>query len=63
MKNPKRLMEEIRHQIRDEIDIIGAFNQLEKNGLSSIEIVVLAYPIGISYKGVYHYRSDSTNQV
>ena len=43
--------------------IIVAVNQLEKNGLPYIEIDVPAYPIGISYKGVYHYRSGSTKQV
>ena len=31
--------------------------------LQCIEIVVPAYPVGISYKGVYHYRSGSTKQV
>lgn len=43
--------------------IIVAVNQLEKKGLPYIEIDVPAYPIGISYKGVYHYRSGSTKQI
>lgn len=56
-------MEEIPNKIRDGMGIIVAVNQLEKNGLPYIEIDVPAYPIGISYKGVYHYRSGSTKQV
>ena len=56
-------MEDIPNKIRDGMGIIVAVNQLEKNGLPYIEIDVPAYPIGISYKGVYHYRSGSTKQV
>ena len=63
VKDAKRLMEEIPNKIRDGMGIIVAVNQLEKNGLPYIEIDVPAYPIGISYKGVYHYRSGSTKQV
>ena len=55
VKDAKRLMEEIPNKIRDGMGIIVAVNQLEKNGLPYIEIDVPAYPIGISYKGVYHY--------
>ena len=62
-KDVKRLMEEIPNKIRDGMGIIVAVNMLEKNGLPYIEIDVPAYPIGISYKGVYHYRSGSTKQV
>lgn len=62
-KDAKRLMEEIPNKIRDGMGIIIAVNQLEKNSLPYIEIDVPAYPIGISYKGVYHYRSGSTKQV
>lgn len=56
-------MEEIPNKIRDGMGIIVAVNQLEKKGLPYIEIDVPAYPIGISYKGVYHYRSGSTKQI
>ena len=63
VKDTERLMEEIPNKIRDSMGIIVAVNQLEKNGLHYIEIDVPAYPIGISYKGVYHYRSGSTKQV
>ena len=63
VKDAKRLMEEIPNKIRDGMGIIVAVNQLEKKGLPYIEIDVPAYPIGISYKGVYHYRSGSTKQI
>ena len=63
VKDSKRLMEEIPNKIRDGMGIIVAVNLLEQNGLPFIEIDVPAYPIGISYKGVYHYRSGSTKQV
>ena len=63
VKDSRRLMEDIPNKIRDGMGIIVAVNQLEKNGLPYIEIDVPAYPIGISYKGVYHYRSGSTKQV
>ena len=63
VKDSKRLMEEIPNKIRDGMGIIVAVNQLEKNGLPYIEIDVPTYPIGISYKGVYHYRSGSMKQV
>ena len=43
--------------------IIVAVNQLAKDGLPYIEIDVPAYPIGISYKGLFHYRSGSTKQI
>ena len=59
----KRLMEEIPNKIRDGMGIIVAVNQLESDGLPYIEIDVPAYPIAISYKGVYHYRSGSTKQI
>lgn len=63
VKDVKRLMEGIPNKIRDGMGIIVAVNMLVKNGLPYIEIDVPAYPIGISYKGVYHYRSGSTKQV
>lgn len=37
-------------------------NLLEKDGLPYIEIDVPAYPVGISCKGIYYYRSGSTRQ-
>ena len=36
---------------------------LLKDDKEYIEIIVPAYSTGISYKGVYHYRSGSTKQI
>ncbi|MBR4751763.1 MAG: putative DNA binding domain-containing protein [Thermoguttaceae bacterium] len=61
--NAKRLMEDIPNKIRDGLGIVVAVNQYEQNGLPYIEIDVPPYSVGITYKGVYHYRSGSTKQV
>ncbi|MGI6736022.1 MAG: ATP-binding protein [Anaerovoracaceae bacterium] len=60
--NAKKLMEDIPNKIRDAMGIIVDVNLLEKDGLEYIEINVPAYPVGISCKGVYYYRSGSTKQ-
>ena len=43
--------------------IIVGVNLYEQNGKEYIEVDVPSYPIGISCKGVYYYRSGSTRQV
>ena len=43
--------------------IVVGVNLLTKDGKDYIEIDVPAYPIGISCRGVYHYRSGSTKQI
>lgn len=43
--------------------IIVGVNLYEENGKEYIEIDVPTYPIGISCKGVYYYRSGSTRQI
>ena len=63
VENVKRLMEDIPNKIRDGLGIVVAVNQYEQDGLPYIEIDVPPYPVGITYKGVYHYRSGSTKQV
>lgn len=42
--------------------IIADVNLMQQNGNDYIEIVVPAYPVAISCKGAYYYRSGSTNQ-
>ena len=59
----KRLLEEIPNKVRDAMGIVVDVNLLEKDGHEYIEINVPAYPVGISCRGVYHYRSGSTKQV
>lgn len=43
--------------------IIVGVNLYEQNGKEYIEVDVPSYPIGISCKGVYYYRSGSTRQI
>lgn len=63
LPNAHKLLEDIPNKIRDAMGIIVGVNLLEKDGKEYIEIDVPAYPIGISYKGIYYYRSGSTRQI
>lgn len=61
--NAKKLLEDIPNKITQSLGIVADVNLFEKEGMEYIEINVPVYPIGISYKGIYHYRSGSTKQV
>ena len=61
--NSKKLLEDIPNKVRDAMGIIVGVNLLAEGGKEYIEIDVPSYPVGISCKGVYHYRSGSTKQV
>ncbi|HIV79527.1 MAG TPA: putative DNA binding domain-containing protein [Candidatus Avanaerovorax faecigallinarum] len=63
LSNAGKLMEDIPNKIRDAMGIIASVNLLNENGKEYIEINVPPYPIGISCKGVYYYRSGSTRQI
>ena len=63
LDNAERLMEELPNKLRDLLGIVADINLLEDNGLSYVQIVVEPYPVPISYRGKYHYRSGSTKQV
>ena len=63
LSNARKLLEDIPNKIRDAMGIIVGVNLLDKNGKEYIEIDVPPYPIGISCKGVYYYRSGSTRQI
>ena len=58
----RKLLEDLPNKIRDALGIIVPINLLEENGLEYLEIPVQPYPIAISYRGTYYYRSGSTNQ-
>ena len=62
VENAKRLMEDIPNKVRDVLGIVVDVNLHEQDGLQYLEIVTGAYPYPVSYKGEYHYRSDSTKQ-
>lgn len=59
----KKLLEDIPNKITQSLGIVADVNLLVEDDKEYIEIVVPAYPTGITYKGVYHYRSGSTKQV
>ena len=61
--NGKRLLEDIPNQVRSTMGILVEVNLQEKNEKEYLEIVVPAYPVGISYKGIFYYRSGSTRQI
>lgn len=63
VSNSKKLLEDIPNKIRDAMGIVVDVNRLTEGNKEYIEIDVPPYPIGISCKGVYHYRSGSTKQV
>ena len=63
INNSKKLLEDIPNKVRDAMGIIVGVNLLTEGGKEYIEIDVPSYPVGISFKGVYHYRSGSTKQV
>lgn len=61
--NSKKLMDDIPNKVRDAMGIIVGVNLLVEDGKEYIEIDVPSYPVGISCKGIYHYRSGSTKQI
>lgn len=61
--NSKKLLEDIPNKVRDAMGIIVGVNLLTDGDKEYIEIDVPSYPVGISCKGVYHYRSGSTKQI
>ena len=58
-----KLLEDIPNKIREALGIIVDVNLLKKDEKAYIEIDVPTYPIGVSCKGIYYYRSGSTRQV
>lgn len=62
LKDSKKLMEDIPNKIQNTLGIIADVNLFENSDGEYIEITVPEYPVGISYKGVYYYRSGSTLQ-
>ncbi len=63
LKNAKKLLEDLPNKIKDTMGIVADINYFGKPGEDYIEIVVPPYPQCISYKGIYYYRSGSTNQI
>jgi len=62
VKNSKRLMDDIPNKIQTHLGVICDVDRHEKDGKEYLEIDVKPYDVGISYHGVYYYRSGSTKQ-
>ena len=60
--NAKRLLEDLPNKIRNTMGIVADINLLKEQEKEYIEITVPSYPVAISCKGAYYYRSGSTNQ-
>lgn len=63
LQNARKLLEDVPNKIRDAMGIIVGVNLFEKEDKEYLKIDVPAYPIGISCKGIYYYRSGSTRQI
>lgn len=62
VSNARKLLEDLPNKIKDALGIIVPVDLLTETNKEYIKISVKPYPIAISYKGVYYYRSGSTNQ-
>ncbi|MCR5751663.1 MAG: putative DNA binding domain-containing protein [Kiritimatiellae bacterium] len=58
----KTLLETIPNLMRDALGMIADVNHIRKEGKDLVEVVVPAYPVPISLRGVYYVRRGATNQ-
>ncbi len=62
VNDSKKLLEDIPNKLQNTMGIIADVNLHKSEFGNYIEIAVPAYPVGITYKGVYYYRSGATLQ-
>ena len=62
VKDWKSLLEAIPNLMRDTMGMIADVRHLRKEGKDVVEIAVPAYPVPISFRGVYYVRRGATNQ-
>lgn len=63
VEDAPRLLEELPNKLRDLLGIVADIELLMQDGKPYLRIEVEPYPVPISYRGEYHYRSGSTKQV
>lgn len=63
ISNAKKLSEDIPNKVKTTLGIVVTVNILQKDSKQYLEISIPSYQIGISYKGVYYFRSGSTCQI
>lgn len=62
LQNYKKLMDDLPNKVRDKLGVMVEVNLHLEHNLHFIELVVPPYAVPISLRGVYYYRSGSTNQ-
>ena len=62
LKDCGKLLEDLPNKIRDAMGIVVNVNLHKEGSMEYLEIEVPPYPIAISCRGSYYYRSGSTNQ-
>lgn len=62
ISNARKMLEDIPNQVRDFMGIMVQVKLHRQEAKEYIEIHVEPYPVPVSYKGQYHYRSGSTKQ-
>lgn len=63
VEDAPRLLEELPNKLRDLLGIVADIELRKEDGKPYLRITVEPYPVPISYRGEYHYRSGSTKQV
>ena len=63
LKDAPRLLEELPNKLRDLLGIVADIDLREEDSKEYLRIAVDPYPVPISYRGEYHYRSGTTKQV
>ena len=62
LTNTKRLLEDIPNKVRNAMGIVVDVDLLSEDENEYIRITIPPYPVAVSCKGVYYYRSGSTLQ-
>ena len=62
LTNTKRLLEDIPNKVRNAMGIVVDVDLLSEDENEYIRIAIPPYPVAVSCKGVYYYRSGSTLQ-
>ena len=62
VRDARKLLEDVPNKVRDVLGILVDVSLKEEGGVELVEVAVEPYPVPVSYKGEYHYRSGSTKQ-
>ena len=62
VKNISKLLKDLPNKIRDILGIVPEIDQIKEKGKNLIQIKIKSYIHPVNYKGLFYYRSGSTNQ-